>query len=739
MEAAAIATIAFIAVGTIALAAVSARRKASRGQHRVAETADAYLGEIIPEPHAGNRRTQPGPEPAAPRADEMGWRPGHNDPRQIAESAVQQENPGRGADVAPDVQLDDGIPGDNSPSVPTEERAEIEQRELVSGGKHELVPIIQPSPRLQAPGQIDEELTEPRPSPERQELPCGLGRHSPAAPDVLTTPVALQEITPATDTEPSTNETEAPELEAPATEAVAEEISVPEALAPGAPEAGASEPKTEAAGDLAREELPQEIPAPEPAVAEAPQAESSETQAEVAEAPATEVSSRRQTPAVHRDRRGSRRIRQPSRTPEAAPTEVPAPVIRAPADVLLRLMLHPIQKSVQLSLILVRPEGFPPSSMINIAGLVTIEAFDETRYDDVDIDWGCETLADELRFESPDGYRWIRSARRVQIFSSNPAEAGLVSVSAAALGREHAIVCRAEDADSVRQIAASAGSPPLITHEHWRGIPPGWRVLSDYTPRRAAEEITDATLSPLNPGYNIEITLVGGLPIRPRTFASGNPPRIETGILPAGVTVRIDGEEATLGSAGGWEAANWNAPGQHLIDIVPGPSLTYEIADDPADNGGWPLWDAHAGRFAGTQPWARARICGAAISGPSGETVLAHETRRTLIALGSRDDAAALQHRPDAEASVALVPAPPAFLIAASGLRRHQGEVIWLGLESSRRRTAGRLKASSFHWASIVRSAANRRLPLRSCGSPAAKETWRRAVQRARVLKRREP
>jgi hypothetical protein len=450
-------------------------------------------------------------------------------------------------------------------------------------------------------------------------------------------------------------------------------------------------------------------------------------------------SDKRDPKAMHRDRRGSRRARQPARIAEAAPAEKQTQTVRAPAELRLRLILHPIRQSVQLALILARPEGFPPSSTICMSGPITILAFDESRYDDLDIDWLPETLAGELRFESPDGYRWVRSARRVQLFSSDPGEAGLVSVAAARFGAEHAVVCTTGDAETVRQIAASAGSPPLAAHDHWHGIPPGWCVLSGYKPGKPAEYVHDGTFRPLDPGYDIQIRLAGGLPIRSGVFAAGHPPRIETGVLPDGAAVRIDGEDATLGSDGGWEAKNWNEPGTHLIDIVPGPSLTYEIASDPADSGGWEMWDAHAARFAGAEPWARARICGAALSGPSGETLLAHGTRQMLIALGSRDDATALRNRPDVEASVALLAAPPDFLLAASGLRRRQGEVIWLGLEGAAARAPGRAQASTFHWASIVRSAAARRLALRTNGSAAAKDTWLKAVRRARALKRQEP
>jgi hypothetical protein len=204
----------------------------------------------------------------------------------------------------------------------------------------------------------------------------------------------------------------------------------------------------------------------------------------------------------------------------------------------------------------------------------------------------------------------VRSARRVHIFASSPAEAGLVSVPAAKLGVSHAVICADDDAAIVTDIAAATGSSPLANHRHWVGIPAGWCVLSGYIPTHAAAHTPDATLGTLNPAYDLEIKLLGGLAIRPEVFAEGHPPRIEIS-LPEGVSVRIDGEQAFQNSDGSWEGGNWSHPGKHLIDVVPGPSLSYEIIADPANSGGWEPSNAHDGRFSGDEPWARTRICGA--------------------------------------------------------------------------------------------------------------------------------
>jgi hypothetical protein len=442
--------------------------------------------------------------------------------------------------------------------------------------------------------------------------------------------------------------------------------------------------------------------------------------------------------AVYRDRRGRKRARQPEIKPTATHSERQAAAERAPAEVRLRLITHPIQQTVELSLVLSRPEGFPGTASININGPLTIEAYDDSRYDDVDIEWLPETLAGELRYASRDGFQWVRSGRRLHLFAADPAEAGRVSVSTARAGVEHAIICSEHDAAIVSAIAASTGSPHLHSHEGWLGIAPGWRVLSGYTPSRNAQGITDAAFRALDPGYDLQIRLSGGLALRAGVYAQGHPPGIAIDTLPQDVTVTIDGRQAACNGAGYWEAENWDAPGTHLVDLIPGPSLTYEITQDPADADGWPLWNAHEGRSAERGPWAQARICGTVISGPAGEAVIAHEARPTLVALGKQAGATALSKRSDADVSVGLIAEPPEFLLVSWGPRRHQGEIVWLGLEGAGSRRRQYPKNAQAAWANVIRAAVSRRLPLRPQGNTAGRDVWQRAVRRARSLKKRQ-
>lgn len=441
---------------------------------------------------------------------------------------------------------------------------------------------------------------------------------------------------------------------------------------------------------------------------------------------------RSRRPTTYRDRRGMRRTppRPAASVQNTSPlTDIP------PAAASLRLALHAIRRTVSLSLVLSRPEGFPEQITLLLDGRADVGAYDESRYDDIDVAWTSNLLVGELRLNSADGFRWIRSARRVHIFTADPSEPGLVSVSAVHAGADHTLICRVEDVAAVRAIAQQGGSPELVPYDHWQGIPEGWSVLSGYKPAQATGPIADASFRPLDPGADTDIMLGGGLAIRPRIFAEGHPPCIEIRPLPENATVTIGGQPALQNAGGAWEAPGWDAPGQHTVDVVPGPSLSYEIAADPGNGEGWPFWNAHEELPGGRSSWSRAGICGAMLQGAAGEIVLACEAQSTMIALGASRGAVPLERRSDANVSVALVVEPPAFVVATSGPRRRQGRVIWLG-EASDQAASAADDHSDLAWADAVYRAAVRRLPL--VGADRAGEAaWRRAVLRARKLRRR--
>ena len=444
-----------------------------------------------------------------------------------------------------------------------------------------------------------------------------------------------------------------------------------------------------------------------------------------------EVAERPKHPTVYRDRRGTRRatISPARRRNNGRQSNV------VPADVSLRLSLHPIQRDVRLSAVPGRPEGFPDCVTLTLDGQ-HVRAYDDRRYDDIDVPAGMNLLGDELRFDTVERFQFLRSARRIQLFSTTPIDPDQVSVSAARAGTEHAILCRVTDVGEVRRIAQLAGSPPLVSHDGWPGVPPACAVLSAYIPERAITEAIEPSLRTLDPGVSISINLSGGLPIRLKVFAQGHPPHISIDDLPKGTSVTIGGETAQQAESGDWTAPGWDAPGRHIIDIVPGPSLTYEIAPDPMSTEGWPWWNAYGDRFEpSAAAWTRAEICGAYVAGPAGTIIITSGTQSTVVALGTHATAVALRNRPDMPVSVGAVPPGAAFLLSATGPRRHQGRIIWIGDGAPvPHLTSAHI---DLHWANVVRSASSRRLPLLGADE-AGERAWRAAVARARRLTRGE-
>ena len=438
-------------------------------------------------------------------------------------------------------------------------------------------------------------------------------------------------------------------------------------------------------------------------------------------------------PAQHRDRRGQRRA-LPS--PAAPTSERPLPAeaaLRTPAEAKLRLMLHPIRRTATLSAVLARPPGYPDSVTLLLGEGAEISAYSEDRYDDVDLEWTADLLSREVRLDCKEGYQWLRSGRRIQIFGEVADEPGVISVGSAALSSASAIVCLREDADVVRAAAEACGSPTLVPHDYWSGIPDGWTVLSGYRPTHAAVSGLGTGLTALDPGVGSEIRLSGGLRIRSASFAEGCPPRIEIAPFPSGAIVTIDEQPAELGEDGAWSADGWDRPGDHLVDVVPGPSAAYRVIEDPWAKDGWEAWDAHPGRFGASPhaPWAVAQVCGAALLGPGGEYVVAADAMPSVICLGLRRGAVVLRGRLDAPVAVGLLREPPAFLISASGPRRSQGRIAWLSPSAP----SSSIRAIDPHWVAAVRSAAARRLPLDGGGS-SADDAWRRARDRARRHRR---
>lgn len=443
-------------------------------------------------------------------------------------------------------------------------------------------------------------------------------------------------------------------------------------------------------------------------------------------------------PARHRDRRGARRADSERAAGNRQPDVASPPAVRQ-AEAKLRLAVDWNRRTTRLSVVLLRPEGFPDRIEAQVGGSEVVHAFDNDRYDDVDIDWTPGFLAAELRFtDSKERLEWLRSARPFHLFAATPGEPDLLSVSAARAGVEHAVICREGDIEAVHAAAAAAGSPLPTAIQGWQSIPTGWAILTGYTPEHTFQSQIDSRLRSLDPGAGTEIRLVGGLAIRIGAYAEGQLPRILVEPMPPGCEVFIGGYPASRDDDGSWIAPGWRAPGSHLVDVVPGPSLTYFVLADPGAGGGWEFWDAHPGLVSerGNAPWTQAAICGGRVYAAGDCTVFACESGQSAIALGVRANVQPLTSRADAPAAVAVLRFRPAFLVTSSGLRRHQGRIIWLGGDTSGKPPRMQ-RVPDLAWVSAVRAAAARRLAVYP-DIDAAKSAWRSAAASARRVRRRK-
>ena len=433
-----------------------------------------------------------------------------------------------------------------------------------------------------------------------------------------------------------------------------------------------------------------------------------------------------QKPTAFRDRRGGRRTitSQVNDTPKP---EQKVGVGMRQAEAKFRLAIDPIRRSILLSTVLARPEGFPESINVDPASGPT-QAFDQARYDDIAAIWTPDLLGGEFRVrDESQQLEWLRSARAVHIFAATVGEPDFLSVSAAQLGSEHAIVCPEADVESIEALAIQAGSPALRRYPNFQGVPAGWSVLGGYFPSGALSSLQDLRFRPLDPGAEIRIVFIEGFEIRNAAFAQGHPPRVLIERMPPNCVVWIGSERAAISDDGGWQAPGWDKPGKHLVDVVPGPSQSYEIIADPAHGSGWETWTANPDLAPALVP--DAAICGALVVCLQERMVVATEPASVVLALGARHHVKPLFLRPDKLAAVGVLPFAPAFLIVSSGRRRTEGKIVVLGnpetVQGSKR------EAVDMHWVAAVRAAAARRIPIYPA-TAAAKAVWNSAANAAR-------
>ena len=174
--------------------------------------------------------------------------------------------------------------------------------------------------------------------------------------------------------------------------------------------------------------------------------------------------------AGYRDRRG--RGGRPG-----TPRTQAATGARRSAPLEIRLLRNERLKRLELSIVLKRPGGYP--DRIAFADGLSASAYDDSRYDDLQLPVTAQLLDDHIRVSSEGGHQWLRRKRCVHVFAKVPGERGMITCGAVRIGGTFFILCRSDDEPEVFAAAAAAGSPEPIRHEDWRGLPDSWSLFGE--------------------------------------------------------------------------------------------------------------------------------------------------------------------------------------------------------------------------------------------------------------------
>jgi hypothetical protein len=448
----------------------------------------------------------------------------------------------------------------------------------------------------------------------------------------------------------------------------------------------------------------------------------------IAPAPAEEppLPNLQRVPSQYRPKLREQPREAAARAPDAAPRPSgprPAP---APGSLEADLLLafQPGGWGIAISLLLRRPDGSPEQITVRLAGAaLDLSVIDDGLFEPIPVGDADAALRQGVIVESVGGgpRRWVRTGRRLHVFTERPGVFGFTSVPRVMIGQENIIVCDAALADRVLDLCHLTGSdaPQDVAGP---GVPPGWRCFRGYRPRRPGAWDDDDIFLALSPLPDAAIELTGGVAISRSAWISARGPAIRIlGCEPGAGDVTIDLQPATQAETGQWVAPGWETLGNHAVRYA-GLLRRYEIVEV---EDGWAWWPAHTG--------PGLALAGALAGSESG--------RRPAVVLQDRE-AWLLGARPGEAVRAVALPGAPGASAAPSFAP------VWAIPPKARRRPAPRLLDSPNPpqapaagtpleairlWRQIVRDAAS----APAGGGATATELWRQYQAAARMLKRR--
>jgi len=247
-----------------------------------------------------------------------------------------------------------------------------------------------------------------------------------------------------------------------------------------------------------------------------------------------------------------------------------------------------------LALVPERRDGMP--NQIEIEGSRR-DVWNDDYYDAVPAENLGDCLRQNVELRGRSGtrsWRWVLSRRDLHVLASGDVS-GLYqfgSVPCLVLDADHAVLAAVSLREDVEAALAAAGCSNFMTlDETTPGVPSSWLLFRDVKPTRAVQRRDEAhILNALCPLRDIKPHYVGGIRLTRRTWLAGFPPRIRfTGELEENFCVKIDGHPAQRAPDGAFEAAGWDAVGQHDLWFGDGrETFVLETIDE-----NWERWHAH--------------------------------------------------------------------------------------------------------------------------------------------------
>lgn len=381
-----------------------------------------------------------------------------------------------------------------------------------------------------------------------------------------------------------------------------------------------------------------------------------------------------------------------------------------------------------LSMLLRRPEEAETDEVaIRFADeVVKLAAIDDQFLEPVPLIHAGAALSQGAVAESvePLRHRWVRTGRRLHVFSERAGVPGFASVPRVLIGQENVILCGSEIADDVLGCCSDTGSSAPLEISG-PGVPEGWRCFREFRPHAPGDwSDKDEIFFALSPLPNAAIEFAGGISLGRANWLAGRPPAIHIlGADPSLGDVTIDDTAAVIFERDQWIAPGWDAPGQHVVRYK-GISRSYEIVEAEES---WPAWPGHVR--------TDIAIAGAVATNIDGlpEIVLAGPS---CWLLGARPGE--LVHAAAAACGFAACVAPrfrPVWAIEAKVSRRRPIPRLLDTLDEPGPVIDSASPEAVALWCRLVRDAA--RTPIAKGLESEAGVLWRRYGAAARSLKRR--